>query len=155
MAVYYFDTSALVKRYAREVGSGWVVQIADPANQHQIYTSRVTSVEVIAALSQKVGRNELVLADAQQAVAAFLYDWQQHDYEVVEVSEAVAAEAMRLAQQHIMRGFDALQLASAVYIAKARIARQLSPLTFVSADRIQRERARHEGLSIEDPNAHP
>lgn len=31
MADYFFDSSALVKRYVRESGSGWVTSLFDPA----------------------------------------------------------------------------------------------------------------------------
>ena len=29
MEVYYFDSSALVKRYAVEIGSSWVINLTD------------------------------------------------------------------------------------------------------------------------------
>ncbi len=31
MAVYYFDTSALVKRYVAEVGTAWMTTLCAPA----------------------------------------------------------------------------------------------------------------------------
>lgn len=34
MADYFFDSSALVKRYVREVGSDWVGQLTDPPAGH-------------------------------------------------------------------------------------------------------------------------
>ena len=151
----YFDTSALVKRYANETGSGWVIQILDPSARNEVYTGRITSVEVIAALFQKVNRQELSLADAQQAAATFRLDWRQRDYEVVEVTAVVGDEAMRLAEANAMRGFDAVQLASAVVVNRIRLARQLPPLIFVSADDRQRAHAALEHLPVEDPNAHP
>lgn len=36
MGVYYFDTSALVKRYVTETGTGWVGTLLDPGNGHDI-----------------------------------------------------------------------------------------------------------------------
>jgi len=30
MAIYYVDSSGIVKRYANEVGSAWVISIIDP-----------------------------------------------------------------------------------------------------------------------------
>jgi hypothetical protein len=30
VSVYFFDTSALVKRYAAEIGSTWVGKVSDP-----------------------------------------------------------------------------------------------------------------------------
>jgi predicted nucleic acid-binding protein len=53
MAAYFFDSSALVKRYVNETGSGWVQTITDAATGHEIYIARITTVEVIAALVRR------------------------------------------------------------------------------------------------------
>jgi predicted nucleic acid-binding protein len=38
MAVYYLDTSALVKRYARESGTAWVLNLTTLAAGHDLHT---------------------------------------------------------------------------------------------------------------------
>lgn len=48
MAVYYFDTSALVKRYANEVGTAWIISITDPLVRTDLYTVRLTGPEMIS-----------------------------------------------------------------------------------------------------------
>ncbi len=53
MSAYYFDASALVKRYTQESGSTWVRQITDPATDNTILLSENTLVEVSAALAAK------------------------------------------------------------------------------------------------------
>ena len=53
MAAYFFDTSAIVKRYADERGSAWVQQLADPALNHSIYLARITEVEVTSAIIRR------------------------------------------------------------------------------------------------------
>jgi predicted nucleic acid-binding protein len=50
LAVYFFDSSALVKRYAAETGSSWVGQVTDPKSGNKIYITTITGVEVISAL---------------------------------------------------------------------------------------------------------
>ncbi len=50
MAVYFIDSSALVKRYVSETGSAFVTDITAPAAGHRLYVARITRVEVIAAL---------------------------------------------------------------------------------------------------------
>ena len=64
MAVYYLDTSALVKCYAREEGSAWIGALVDPAQGHDLYTVRVTAVEIIAALVRKARAGGIISADA-------------------------------------------------------------------------------------------
>ena len=53
MALYYLDTSALVKRYVREVGTAWVTALTDPRSGNTIATGRLTGPEAIAALYRK------------------------------------------------------------------------------------------------------
>lgn len=39
MALYFLDTSALVKRYVAESGSAWVMALCDPASGHVVVIS--------------------------------------------------------------------------------------------------------------------
>jgi predicted nucleic acid-binding protein len=50
---YYLDASALVKRYADEPGSAWILEITEEHAQHTILLSEITLAEVAAALSAK------------------------------------------------------------------------------------------------------
>lgn len=52
MPAYFFDSSALVKRFASETGSEWVVGLLRPSAKNKIYIARITSVEVIAAVER-------------------------------------------------------------------------------------------------------
>ncbi|MCZ7574883.1 MAG: type II toxin-antitoxin system VapC family toxin [Ardenticatenaceae bacterium] len=113
MAVYYFDTSALVKRYAQEAGTAWVMNLTDPAIGHDIYIVRITGPEMVAALFRKVRTGEITPADAARATANFRTDFRTQ-YQIVEVTPSVADRAMTFAQQHSLRGYDAVQLAAAV-----------------------------------------
>jgi hypothetical protein len=49
MASYYFDSSALIKRYAQETGSRWVSSLTDPQAGHEIFTALVSGAEIVAA----------------------------------------------------------------------------------------------------------
>jgi hypothetical protein len=55
MPSYFFDSSALVKRYHFEPGSAWVRSICDPRTRPPLYLSRPAQVEVVAAL-RRTGR---------------------------------------------------------------------------------------------------
>ena len=48
MSAFFFDSSALAKRYAPEVGSGWVISLTDAASDHDILLAEITLVEVAA-----------------------------------------------------------------------------------------------------------
>ncbi len=64
--MYCFDSSAVVKRYAPEVGSVWVRSLV-ATQSNIIYLAQVGIVEIAAALSRKVRMQELSL-DAYEAV---------------------------------------------------------------------------------------
>jgi uncharacterized protein len=53
VVVYFFDSSAIVKRYLIETGTAWVGSITDLAAGNRVYLARVTLVEVISAITRK------------------------------------------------------------------------------------------------------
>ncbi|MCI0711126.1 MAG: type II toxin-antitoxin system VapC family toxin [Chloroflexi bacterium] len=53
MSHFYFDSSALVKRYLRETGSAWVRSLASPSAGHTIVVAAITRVEVAAAFAAR------------------------------------------------------------------------------------------------------
>jgi predicted nucleic acid-binding protein len=153
MAVFYLDTSALVKRYAQEPGTAWVLSLTDVAAEHDLYTVRVTGPEMIAALFRKSRRGEISPEEARRSAENFRADW-EHQYQIVEVTARVADRAMELAEKHGLRGYDAVHLASALALQEMREAMDLPSLAFVSADAQQRETAAIEGFPVENPNEH-
>ncbi len=154
MAVYYLDTSALVKRYAHEQGSAWTLAMTDPKQGHDLYTVRLTAPELVAALFRKARTGSISAADATSAAQLFRLDW-RHGYFVLDATGPVTERAMDLASAHGVRGYDAVHLAAALTMQDRRIAMDLSPITFISADDDQRGVASIEGLLVENPNAYP
>jgi predicted nucleic acid-binding protein len=152
VAVYYLDTSTLVKRYAQETGTEWVIALADSAAE-DLYTVRVAGPEMIAALFRKARMKEVPLEEAKRAAENFRQDWLAQ-YLILEVSASVASQAMDLAEKHGLRGYDAVHLAAALSLQEIRNTMELPALTFVSADDHQREAAAAEGLLVDDPNKH-
>jgi uncharacterized protein len=68
MAIYYMDSSGAVKRYIHELGSVWVVSITAPAVGNEIFTVRITSVEVVAAITRRTRGGTIPSADAATAI---------------------------------------------------------------------------------------
>lgn len=58
-------------------------------------------------------------------------------------------------QNHRLRGYDAIHLATALTVNAALTAANLPPLIFVAADDDLLAAARAEGLATENPNYHP
>jgi predicted nucleic acid-binding protein len=154
VAGYFVDSSALVKRYVNETGSVWLSGLVSPAAGNDIYIARITTVEVIAALTRRARGGTIAAADASAACLLFRNDL-PHDYEIVEMTETLFKRAMTLAETHGLRGYDAVQLAAACEVNAFCAASGLPPLTLVSADSELNTAATGEGLLVEDPNAHP
>src|SRR5271166_2092441 len=53
VAVYFVDSSALVKRYVQEVGTPWVRRLTHRGQAHEIYLASITPVELTAAVARR------------------------------------------------------------------------------------------------------
>ncbi len=103
--LYYFDSSAAVKRYAPERGSEWIRSIVDPAEGNTVYLGQVGVVEIAAALSRKARTGELTLEDYDAALWLFLADVQNEEYILAPLSDQVVELAVDLTRRHPLRGF--------------------------------------------------
>lgn len=153
MAAYFSDTSAVVKRYVTETGTVWMKALGDPAAGNTIYVARITGVELVSAIARRQKGGTVAPADAVVMLAQLRLEFQSR-FRVVDVTSALIAQAMDLAEKHALRGFDAVQLAAAL---EARVDCQLMglPLTLLSADAELNAAAVAEGLTVDDPNQHP
>lgn len=74
---------------------------------------------------------------------------------MVEVTKDLLERAIVLAIKHALRGYDAVQLATALETNDERIKEGLSTIILVSADKELNDAATVEGLLVEDPNDFP
>ncbi len=153
MAAYFFDSSAIVKRYIVETGSVWVDGLLDPAMNNRSYLARIAGAEVVAAITRRARGNSISAIDAAHAVANFKRDY-ANIFNFVEVTPPLISSAITFAERHALRGYDAVQLAAAMEASRARAAAGLTPLTVVTADLELLAAAQSEGLTTEDPNTH-
>ena len=152
--LYYFDSSAAVKRYAPEKGSGWVKLLVESIEGNTVYLGQIGVVEIAAALSRKVRTGELAQKDYEAALWLFLRDVQNGEYIIAPLSDQVVDLAVDLTRRHPLRGYDAVHLATAIILNTALLEAELPSLTFVSADRVLCEAAQGEGLPADNPNEH-
>jgi predicted nucleic acid-binding protein len=108
--IVYLDASALVKRYVAERGSRETRELSTKADV--VATSLITRAEVAAATARAVRLGIIEPDSGRKAQRAFASQWP--DIAKVPVSEALISRAEALAWDFALRGYDAVQLASAL-----------------------------------------
>jgi uncharacterized protein len=153
VSVYFFDSSAIVKRYVKETGTDWVIGITNPAQGEAIYVARIAGAEVVSAITRRGRSGDISQAAMARAIAEFRNDFAR-EYRVLEITPALIARAMSLAETHALRGYDAVQLTAALEVNDRCLVLAIPALTLISADKALNTAAKAEGLVVEDPNAH-
>jgi uncharacterized protein len=148
---YYFDASAVVKRYIDEAGSNWVRKITDPTSEHSTMIAEVILAEVAAAFAaQGCAPGGLTQTQRDRALSRFLQDCDEH-FLLLPVDRPVIDRAVELTQKHRLRGYDAVQLAAALVTSEMLLAEGISSLVLVTADNDLVTAADSEQLPIENP----
>lgn len=158
MAFQFFDSSSLVKKYISETGTNWVRNIFNDAPAHEIYVSRITEVEATAAIARRKKSGSLSAGDAALALQQLRIDFLIR-FRILDVAAIVATQACAIAEAHALRGYDAVQLASAIHIYNRLLSLGANPsqvsFTFISSDNELNSAAQIEGLIVENPNNYP
>ena len=120
---------------------------------HRLYVARITSVEVVAALTRKQREGHLTPSEAARASARLRRELSCR-LRIVEITSLLIDEAMTLAAAHGLRGYDAVQMAAALIANRRRMALRLAPLVLVTADADLLAAGSAEGLATDNPNTH-
>jgi len=141
--ILFVDSSSIVSLHLQEPGRadtiGQLIGAADAVS-----CSLISYVEVRRALARarQVRPRRLTAAQYARALAEFHRDWPR--YLRVAVNERLAHSAAALADKHLIKSLDALQLASAVTL-RDRVA---DSLLFSSWDDQLNSAAAAEGLAL-------
>jgi len=154
MAAFIFDASGIVKRYIQEIGTGWVRGLTDPTASNELFLTHITRVEVTAAIARR-GRGGTPLASTVASVPVQFRQDAGHQYNILEITPVLLANAERLTEIHGLCGYDAVQLAASLELHRRRQTAGLSNVTLISADQELNTAGIAEGLLVDDPNAHP
>ena len=154
MAVFFFDTSAIVKRHVTEVGSAWVRSLTRAKAGHTLYIASITAVEVTSAITRRQRGGSLSPPQAAAMLGHFRRHLSQR-YLVLELTPPLLADATLLARTHGLRAYDAVQLAAALEVNRIYQPAGLGPVTLISADRDLNTAALAEGMTVDNPVLHP
>lgn len=134
--IEFLDSSALVKRYVNESGSAAIRQLCRRA---EIAVARVVYSEVAAALARAC-RDQLFDEDLRDRLLDRLGD-DMDTLQTIELRRSIVQRTRGLVTRHALRGYDAVQLASALAIHDRG-----TSVRFWSADSRLSAAARSEGL---------
>ncbi len=148
MVVFYFDTSAIVKRYHKELGSEVVDRLFE-AEGHGLAISFWTVLEFTVVLSARRRRKQISDEVFNATIARFLKDVLDR-FTIRAVDDEAVASAIQVAMKYGLPSADCLQLATSIELRKA-LAESGQKLALVSSDRDMCNAARREGLEFIDP----
>ena len=144
MKYYYFDSSALVKRYAPEKGTQKVDAIFQEKDRVLILAN-IGIVEIYSALSKKKREKEIADEDFAFAIAKFEEDIKEKIFQFLELDNSHILKSKNLLLKHdTLRTYDALHLSLVLDLKVLKV-------TLVSSDQILNETAIAEGITTINP----
>ena len=144
MAVFFFDTSALVKRYYSEKGTGAVDEIIE-TDQNRVVISSLSIIETVSAFRRKRNRSELS-EEAMNGLLSSFFQEALEEFLILPLEESILQFSFELILEDDLRTLDSLQLSAALSIEP-----EVEDLTFVCADFDLVSIAQKRGLSTVNP----
>ena len=148
MALLYLDTSAPVKIYVEERGSGRVKELALSDFGNRLAICSVAQVEFHSAIGRRRKGGDLDDEAAKQA--SELFDCHlRTKFLCRSIDDRTLSLASDLAFRRPLRAYDAVHLAACLILS----GESRDPLTFVCADRRLLDAAQAEGLTVLNPES--
>lgn len=149
LALYYLETSALVKLYVQEPGTDRLLQLASNVSDNRLAILAISPVEARSAIR----RRELA-GDIDPKTATLILDRLQQHVETRFIRQAlndtVLDGALEMIDRYALRAYDAIQLAGCLALSASTT---VEPPAFVCSDQQLLEAARSELLAVLDPCA--
>ncbi len=130
------DSSALAKRYVKEIGSSQLYQVLQNATELALCVILVP--EIISGLNRRKREGFFSLEDYQLAKKQLLND--VRDATILQITPSVVLRSIKLLEANILRAMDAFHLACAL---------EWQADLFVTSDKKQFEAAVNAGISSE------
>jgi uncharacterized protein len=149
MALYYLETSALVKLYVYEQGTEGLLRLASSSGNRFSILS-LAQVEFRAAIRRQQRVGDVSRAEAESLLEAFSAH-SEGKFLIQPLTDSVQDVALALLDAYPLKGYDAMQLAG--YLSLRSISGTDEPV-FVCADKALLAAARNEGCTVLDPTSH-
>jgi len=149
LALYYLETSALVKLYVYEHGTERLLSLAASGTGHRFAILSLAQVELRSAIRRRQRGGEIPDDEADEVIESFRRH-SEGTFLVQPVSDSLLDVGLELVDGYALRAYDAMQLAG--YVLLRSISGAEEP-TFVCADKALLSAARNEGYSVLDPSS--
>lgn len=147
MALYYVETSCLVKLYVREQGTDRLLALAARSANNRFVILSLTPVEFRSAIRRREKNGEIPASISLQLIQTFK-NHMETKFAVQIVNDLVLDISLILVDRYALRAFDALQLAG--YMALKNASPSDFPI-FVCSDSHLLSAAQLEGASVLHP----
>ncbi len=147
MALYYLETSALVKLYVREPGTESLLALAGRSAENRLAVLSLTQVELRSAVRRRERNGEIPSLVAAQLLELFSRHMEGR-FITQAVTDFVLDIASTLVDRYWLRAYDAVQLAG--YVALRNSSGADLPV-FVCSDKDLLAAALQEGIPTLDP----
>jgi predicted nucleic acid-binding protein len=147
LALYYLETSALVKLYVYELGTERLLSLAASESGHRFAILSLAQVELRSAIRRRQRGGEIPDHEADELIESF----RQHSegtFLIQPVSDSLLDVGLALIDGYALRGYDAMQLAG--YVLLRSVSGTEEPI-FVCADKALLAAAANEGCAVLDP----
>lgn len=149
MALYYLETSALVKLYIHEAGTERLLRLTASDAGHRFAILSLAQIEFRAAVRRRQRAAEIPRAVGDGLVESFRRH-AEGKFLIQAFSDSVLDVALALIDGYPLRGYDAAQLAG--YLVLRSISGSDEPI-FVCSDRVLLAAAQNEGCPVLDPSS--
>jgi predicted nucleic acid-binding protein len=151
LALYYLETSALVKLYIREAGTEQLLRLVSRRANHRFAVLTLTQVEFRSAIRRRERAGDIDNSIATDLANRFERHLETKFLRQV-LDDSVLETALKLIDRYPLRAYDAIQLAGCLTLQA--MSGEDDPV-FVCSDHQLLEAAACEGLSSIDPSESP
>lgn len=147
MALYFLETSALVKLYVIEPGTDRILRLASGSEENRLAILALSPVEVRSAIRRRERAGDI----DPRSVSLILDRLRQHTetrFLTQPMTQAILDGSLEIIDRYALRAYDAIQLAGCLALKGAP---SVGSPVFVCADKQLLDAARSELLAVLDP----
>lgn len=140
------ETSALAKLYVRETGTEEMLRLANSVARNELAVLTLARIEMRSAIRRRERAGDILPAAATKMIERLTTDLESL-YLIQPLTEAVITEAAGIVDRHLLKAYDAIQLAGCITLRDS----SATATVFVCADQQLIKAAEKERLTVLNP----